>query len=102
MTSNHLSWDFSGGFNAGTGFTVKCRKELELFYSGGKGQRSSKGERTWGYLANTAFSIPHASFSCHPYQLWSNKYMFSGPVSAFLLEYEVHKARNRFALFASP
>lgn len=72
MTCKHLSWDFSGGFNARTGFAVKYRKELELFSSGGKGQQSSKSERIGGYLANTPFSIPNASFSCHPYQLWSN------------------------------
>lgn len=43
---------------------VKGKKELELFYSGSKGQRSLYGERTTGFLTNNALSIPCAAFSC--------------------------------------
>lgn len=75
MTCNHLSQDFSGGFIQGQALQSSAERTWSCFIQVAKDRNPQKVKELGGCLANSAFSISYTSFSCHPSQLWSNKYV---------------------------
>lgn len=100
MTCNHLSQDFSRGFLQGQALQSSAKRTWSCFIWVAK-DRSPQKMKELGDAWPTVFSQHPTvlflviSLSCGQIS------MFSCPVSTFPLEYEVHGARHRFALFTS-